>query len=206
MTWRERLGRVGRPVVSSIARVLRGDSEAEDPPLQAAPVPSAVQPISAVVALEPERTSEAKAPSLPPWGLPPSQVPPRLTLLPGPSSLELFRRSRRVAAWGFASYAVVVVAAFIIVGKPGPVALFALVALVVGGAVLGLVGSPYVERTKEEHRAGYTVWRQNTLWKPQVDAETGFVIRPAGARTLSKQEEAAALKRVGEIARYLDGR
>ena len=154
----------------------------------------------------PEGPREAHSSSVPLWGLLPSQIPARLELLPGRSSLELFRRSRRIAAWGFASYVVVVVVAFIIVGKPGPVTLFALVALVAGGAVLGLVGSPYVERTKDEHRAGYTVWRTNTLWKPQVDAETGFVIRPAGTRALSEQEEGAALKRVREIARYLDDR
>ena len=178
--------------------------------MQVTPTPSPVRSASAAVlpepARKPETPSEAHVSSLPPWGLLPSQIPPRLELLPGPSSLELFRRSRRIAAWGFASYAVVVVAAFIIVGQPGPVTLFAMVTLVVAGAVFGLAGPPYVERIKDEQRAGYTVWRQNTLWKPQVDAETGFVIRPAGARELSLQEEVAALTRVREIARYLDER
>lgn len=176
--------------------------------MQVTPTPSPVRPATPAIQPEPESgsPSEVHAWSLPPWGLLPSQIPQRLEVLPGPSSLELFRRSRRIAAWGFASYAVVVVAAFIIVGRPGPVTLFALVALVVGGAAFGLVGPPYVERIKDEHREGYTVWRQNTLWKPQVDAATGFVIRPAGARALSLQEEAVALKRVREIARYLDER
>lgn len=126
--------------------------------------------------------------------------------MPGRSSIELLRRSRRIAAWFFAIYAVVVAAAFLVGVNPGAVALGAMIVLLVAGAVLGLVGPPHVERTNDEHRAGYTVWRRGTLWKPQVDAETGFVIRPAEAAGLSKQEEAAAQKRVREIARYLDER
>jgi hypothetical protein len=150
--------------------------------------------------------SEARASAPPPWGLLPSRIPPRIELLPGRSSIEQLRLSRTIAAWMFGAYVVVVALALLTQKETGAVALFAMVALLLAGTVLGIIGEPSTKRTKREHDAGYTVWRRGSLWKPQVDPESGFVIRPARAPELSRRQEAAELTRVREIARYLDDR
>jgi hypothetical protein len=198
-------------VVFAIARVLRGDSGEQGVKIthgaSVAPATSAKPGTSATPGISgADEAPDVEASSLPPWGLLPSQIPPRVELLPGPSSLVLFRRARSIGTWIFGSYAAVVIGAFVVVRNPGAIALAAMVVVLVTGAVLSLVSPPYAERATQERAAGYTVWRNNHVWRPQVDDETGFVIRLAGAPALSKGEELAALERVREIARYLDER
>jgi hypothetical protein len=200
MTWRQRLGRVARPVVLAVARALRGESQ-EQRRATTVPPASHARHLSVAAVAAVEKTS-----SLPPWGLRPSQIPPRVELLRGRSSIKLLRRSRSLVGRVLVVYAIVVTLAFLTWENHGAVALTAMVALFVGGAIYGAIGEPSIERARLERDAGYTVWRRGTRWKPQVDAETGFVIRPAGAPELTKKQEAVALKRVREIARYLDDR
>jgi hypothetical protein len=200
MAWRQRLDRAARPVVLSLARALRGEAGEDRPAPTALPESGTLAPPDPVVSAV-ERES-----LLPDWGLTPSQIPPRVALLPGRSSRELLRRSRSHGARAFAGYSVVVALAFLTPADKGVIALFAMVMLFVGGAIYAVVGESWVERAQLERGAGYTVWRRGTRWKPQVDAETGFVIRPARAAELTGKQEQAALKRVREIARYLDDR
>jgi hypothetical protein len=200
MAWRQRLDRAARRVVLSLARALRGEAEEDRPAPTALPDSGSPEPP------EPVLSAVEKESAPPAWGLTPSQIPARVTLLPGRSSRELLRRSRSLGGRAFACYAVVVALAFLTPAHKGAIALVAMVALMFGSAIYAVVGESWVERAKLERGAGYTVWRRGTRWKPQVDADTGFVIRPAGAAELTEKQERTALRRVREIALYLDDR
>lgn len=212
MTWRQRLGRAARPLVQSVARAVRGETDEEtlqqsppgapgaSGPVQSLEARPSSPPIAAVTREEPEQSS------LPAWGIDASEIPRRFELLPGPSSIELLARTRIIAGWAFSVYAVAASTAFLLANNHGPVAAGAIGVFILGCLALQLFGEPSANRTKKEHAAGYTVWRLGTLWKPQVDPKTGFVIRAIDEPGLSKKEEAEALARVRELARYLDDR
>lgn len=193
MTWRQRLTRLGKPLVASLARVVRGDAEGG----ALAPAPS-----------EPEiaRRIEADRSTIPTWGIHPSQIPPRVELLRGRSSIELRNRRRGVARHVLVGYVIVVAFSFLTRDDKTAVALVAVVALVAGAIVFGSARSDWITRSRQEHAAGYTVWRKGEVRRPQVDPETGFEIRPAGAPQLTEREETEALTRVRDIARHLERR
>jgi hypothetical protein len=102
-------------------------------------------------------------------------------------------------------YVIVVTFSFLTHDDKLLVALLAVVALVAGAVVFVRARGDWITRSRQEHAEGYTVWRKGDVRRPQVDPETGFEIRPAGAPQLTKREEAEALTRVRDIARYLDG-
>jgi hypothetical protein len=202
MTWRQRLRRAARPFVQSVARGVRGDSEE-----QGRGRLSAEQSVEAELAVGAEHTQAAKPaetePSaVPAWGLLPSQVPPRVELLRGDSSIEILR-----GAWGAALYVSIVIAVVgtvILLGRDDIQLVWIVpVTLLSGGAILAFRYYRAGIRTRAEHRAGYTVLRRKAPDIPQVDAMTGYVIRPAGAPELSKQQQDAAVKRVREIGRFV---
>lgn len=193
MTWRQRLTRLGKPLVASLARVVRGDAEGG----ALAPAPS-----------EPEiaRRIEADRSTIPTWGIHPSQIPPRVELLRGRSSIELRNGRRGVARHVLVGYAIVVTFSFLTGDDKLLVALFAVVALIAGAVVFVRARGDWITRSRQEHAAGYTVWREGEVRRPQVDPETGFEIRPAGEPQLTKREEAVALTRARDIARHLERR
>ena len=197
MTWRQRLTRLGKPLVASLARVVRGDAEGGALPPEPSPEPSEA---------ELARRTEADRSTVPTWGIHPSQIPPRVELLRGRSSIELRNRRRGVARHVLVGYVIVVAFSFLTRDDKTAVALVAVVALVAGAVVFGRARSEWITRSRQEHAAGYTVWREGEVRRPQVDPETGFEIRPAGAPQLTKREEAEALTRVRDIARHLERR
>ena len=199
MTWRERFDRVAQPVVRSIARAVRGDSEDQSPlPTRTEHAETEDQsslPTSA------ER-AETEVSAVPAWGLLPSQIPPRVKMLRGASSVEILK-----GAWvsaGKVSVVVAVAGTVILLGRDD-IPLFWIVplALLSGGAARVYRTGRAAARMREEHRAGYTVWGRKALRYPQIDDRTGYVIREAGAPELSKQEQAAEVKRVRDISRFV---
>ncbi|SMQ73740.1 hypothetical protein SAMN06295943_2980 [Agreia sp. VKM Ac-1783] len=148
---------------------------------------------------------QAAQSSVPAWGIQPSQIPPRVELLRGRSSIELRTQARGVAKRVLVGYVIVVTFAFLTGDDKLLVALLAVVALVAGAVVFVRARGDWITRSRQEHAEGYTVWRKGDVHRPQVDRETGFEIRPAGASRLTKREEAEALTRVRDVARYLDG-
>jgi hypothetical protein len=203
MTWRERIRRAARPIVRSVARAVRGDSEVQSVPEPSGAGAPAISPPASPVEPRPPQQADTEQSAVPPWGLLPSQVPPRVELLRGNSSSEILRKS-----WGSAvqlTAMVAVMATLILLDRKEDVSLVWILptTLLVGGAQFAVIGYRVRARTRAEHRAGYTVWRRRSPQLPQADARTGFVIRPAGASPLSKQQEADELKRVREIGRFV---
>jgi hypothetical protein len=102
------------------------------------------------------------------------------------------------------SIVVAVLGTVILLGRDDiPIVWIVPVTFLSGGAILAFRHYRAGARTRAEHLAGYTVSRRKAPDIPQVDARTGYVIRPAGAPELSKQQEAAAVKRVREIGRFV---
>jgi hypothetical protein len=209
MTWRERIRRAGRTILRPVARAVRGDSEELSPSLpsieQAGAGPdagTAEAQRAADAEPTPARANIADT-AVPAWGLLPSQVPPRVELLRGNSSTEILKKS-----WGSVVQVTVMVAVLgtlYLLDRQDDIPLFWIVpiTLLVGGVQFAALGYRICTRARAEHRAGYTVWRRREPQLPQADARTGYVIRPAGAPVLSKQQEAAELKRVREIGRFV---
>lgn len=194
MTWREQIRRAGRTILRPVARAVRGDSvEQAEPEHQPDPTPARTGTIGDDVTVPP---------AVPAWGLLRSQVPPRVELLRGTSSFEMLRGS-----WGDVlrtSLVVAVVGTLALLGRDDiPLFWIVPITLLVGGGLRARSSYGARARIRQEHRAGYTVWRDKGPQYPQVDFWTGYVIRPAGAPELSKQQEAAELKRVREIGRYV---
>jgi len=148
---------------------------------------------------------QAAQSTVPAWGIQLSQIPPRVELLRGRSSIERRTQARGAAKRVLVGYVIVVTFAFLTGDDKLLVALFAVVALVAGSVVFVRARGDWITRSRQEHAEGYTVWRKGDVHRPQVDPETGFEIRPAGASRLTKHEEAEALTRVRDVARYLDG-
>jgi hypothetical protein len=209
MTWGERIRRAARPIVLSVARAVRGDAEVQSPQSSAAEDGPSVNPPVAQVAPRSRprprsgRRAEEEHSAVPPWGLLPSEVPPRIELLRGNSSVRIARSSGRSAAQA------TLVAAFfgtvVLLQRQDEISLVWIVPiiLVIGGAMLVVLAHGTRARIREENRAGYTVWRRKAPKLPQVEEATGFVIRPAGAPQLSRKQEAAEVKRAREIARFI---
>ncbi|KQO11658.1 hypothetical protein ASF06_03225 [Agreia sp. Leaf244] len=188
-----------RPLVESVARAVRGDSEerTQEPEVERAEVERAeVERAQAVKPVETEPSA------VPPWGILPSEVPARVELLRGDSSAEIVKES-----WGAAVQMCIAVAvlggAVLLQHDDIPLVWVVPIALLGGAATLAASYYRIGKRVKAEQRAGYTVWRRRAPDVPQIDARTGYVIRPVGAPELSKQQEAAALKRVREIGRFV---
>ena len=207
MTWRQRLTRLGKPLVASLARVVRGDAEGGAlPPEPLDSVERRAEAADEAADAEIVRRIDAGKSAVPTWGIPPSQIPPRVELLRGRSSIELRTGALGAAKRVLVGYAIVVTFSFLTGDDKLLVALFAVVALIAGAVVFVRARGDWITRSRQEHAAGYTVWREGEVRRPQVDPETGFEIRPAGAPQLTKHEEAEALTRVRDIARHLERR
>jgi hypothetical protein len=178
---------------------VRGDSEGRQPEHdveRSAVEPAEVEPAQA------RRPAEAEPSAVPPWGLLPSQVPPRVELLRGDSSAEILKGS-----WGAAvqvCIAVAVLGSGLLLQRDDiPFVWIVPITLLSGAGLLAVRYYRAGTRARAEHVAGYTVRRREASGIPQVDDRTGYVIRPAGAPGLSKHQEAAAVKRVREISRFV---
>ena len=173
---------------------MRGDSEErpQEPEAERAEVERAQ-------AVKPAETEPS---AVPPWGILPSEVPARVELLRGDSSAEIMKGS-----WGAAVQMCIAVAvlggAVLLQHDDIPFVWIVPIALLSGAATLAVSYYRVNKRIRAEQRAGYTMWRRQAPDVPQIDARTGYVIRPVGAPELSKQQEAAALKRVREIGRFV---
>jgi hypothetical protein len=203
MSWRERIRRATEPIVRSVARAVRGDSDAQSMSEASVAGATAISPPASPVEPQLPRQADTEQSAVPPWGLLPSQVPPRVGLLRGRASIEILRRSWRPAVQ--LTVVVAIYGTFILLDRREDIPLVWIVpiTLLVAGTQFAAIGYRARKRARAEHRAGYTVWRRRALQLPQADALTGFVIRPAGAPMLSKQQEAVELRRVREIGRFV---